>query len=66
MRWWQRFGLAVLWMAFTVALLTGWDVVVQHQAFSASKLLLRVVIFLLAATVLSLLLGRLQGRRRSG
>jgi hypothetical protein len=61
----QRFGLAVVWMGVTVALLTGWDLLVMHQAFSPGKLILRVVVFLVAATLLSLLLGRVQGRRRT-
>ena len=60
----KRFGLAAAWMLLIVALLTVWDRFALHEAFSPVKLVLRVVMFLLAAVALSLLLGRRQDRRR--
>ncbi len=62
-RFWLRFGLAVVWMVVTVALLTGWDLLVRHLPFSPAKLIFRVVVFLIAAMLLSLLLGRVRNRR---
>ncbi len=47
-----------------VAVLTAWDRFAMHEAFSPGKLVLRVVMFGLAAVGLGVLLGRLQGRRR--
>ncbi len=64
MRWWHRFGVAALWMLLMVAVLTAWDRFAMHEAFSPGKLVLRVVMFGLAAVGLGVLLGRLQGRRR--
>lgn len=64
MRWWQRFGVAVLWMVLLVAVLTAWDRFARHEPFDPGKLVLRVLLFGVAAVGLSLLLGRLQGRRR--
>lgn len=47
-----------------VGLFTGWDHFGLHQAFNPTRLMLRIVLFGAAATGLSVLLGRVQGRQR--
>ncbi len=64
-RGWQKaWGAAALWAVCVVGLLTGWDRLVMHQAFSPAKLVLRLVVFAVAAALLTLLLRRARTKTR--
>lgn len=64
MRLGRRLGLAAAWTAGMVSLFTTWDVLAMHRPFRPATLVLRAVVFLIAALPLSLLLGRVQGRQK--
>ena len=44
-------------------LFTAWDVWVRHEEFHAGKLVLRLVVFSVAALLLTLLFRRVQARQ---
>ncbi len=61
----KTIAVAVLvWVVCTVGLQTAWGLLVHHERFSGTTLLVRLVVFLGMGALLGALAWRLQGRRR--